>query len=322
MEYRKLIKFGRGSYVVSLPKHWLKKKGVEKGDSLHLNVDNSKITVYPDERDEEHEEIQRIIKVEDQSLQVIQKKINAAYINNADTIRLQGDGLNSNLEDIKKKIQNLIAMEVVEQTTERLVAKSFLKMDDVEVPETMRKADHMIRTMFKDLHKAAESPVIEAVELSDSITQRDEDVNKMCMLAFRALNYEQKRGPSKDGLEEEDMLGMWGLNFFIEEIGDEIKRIARIAGKYEDRELMQDYSEVIQEISKNYANAMKGFYKEDKGLIYSVAEKRDELLQKCDEVLKDDVNSLTASLLDKTKDLIDKVQNLNRMSIMSGMANT
>ena len=39
MDYRKLIKFGSSSYVVSLPGSWLKKNKLSKGDIIHLEED-------------------------------------------------------------------------------------------------------------------------------------------------------------------------------------------------------------------------------------------------------------------------------------------
>ena len=40
MGYRKLIGFGDSSFVVSLPKDWVNKHGLKKGDGLIVDVDN------------------------------------------------------------------------------------------------------------------------------------------------------------------------------------------------------------------------------------------------------------------------------------------
>ncbi len=321
MEHRKLISFGKSSFVVSLPKQWLEKRGIEKGDSLNMEVDNKKITIYPEEINEEEKQIQKIVNIDGMNEDVIRRKINAAYVRGADVIRVEGDELSQKVKDIKDKIQYLVAMEVVEQTTERLVAKSFLDMENVEVHSAMRKADHIVRTMFSDLYEATDSTMLEATEISDSITERDNDLNKMCFLTFRALHYEQDHGLSKGVLEAEDMLGRWGFNFFLEEIGDEIKRIARLVAKCENREVLDDYKEVIRKITENYKDTLKGFYTDDKRLIYEVANRRNDLIEECDELLEENLTWLMATLMDKTKDLVDKIQNLNRISIMSGIAN-
>src|SRR3989338_5158104 len=47
MGYRKLIGFGDSSFVVSLPKDWINKHGLKKGDGLMLDVENDAIKVRP-----------------------------------------------------------------------------------------------------------------------------------------------------------------------------------------------------------------------------------------------------------------------------------
>ena len=48
MDYRRLIKFGNSSYVVSIPKDWLRKNKLEKGDMVYLNENgNNEIVLSP-----------------------------------------------------------------------------------------------------------------------------------------------------------------------------------------------------------------------------------------------------------------------------------
>ena len=48
MGYRKLIGFGDSSFVVSLPKDWINKHGLKKGDGLMLDVENDAIKIIAD----------------------------------------------------------------------------------------------------------------------------------------------------------------------------------------------------------------------------------------------------------------------------------
>ena len=43
MEVRKLIQFGGNSYVISLPKKWIKLHSLEKGDPIYLDFDKDRI---------------------------------------------------------------------------------------------------------------------------------------------------------------------------------------------------------------------------------------------------------------------------------------
>ena len=45
MGYRKIIAFGDTSYVVSLPKDWVEKNGLKKGDVVNVIVDENVLKI-------------------------------------------------------------------------------------------------------------------------------------------------------------------------------------------------------------------------------------------------------------------------------------
>ena len=52
MEYRKLIKFGNSSHVISIPNNWLKKNNLNKGDTVYLDENGGKELVLTPEKKE------------------------------------------------------------------------------------------------------------------------------------------------------------------------------------------------------------------------------------------------------------------------------
>jgi len=51
MFYRKVQEVGKGTLLISLPKSWAEKFGVEKGDVLELEVDQfGNLILYPKKR--------------------------------------------------------------------------------------------------------------------------------------------------------------------------------------------------------------------------------------------------------------------------------
>ena len=52
MEYRKLISFGKNSFVVSLPKSWIKQNKLIKGDLIHISDNGSDLILSKKESDE------------------------------------------------------------------------------------------------------------------------------------------------------------------------------------------------------------------------------------------------------------------------------
>ena len=60
MEYRRLISFGRSSYVVSLPKEWIGQNNLKKGDLVYLQESGPNLLLSKKESDEKVEEVEVI----------------------------------------------------------------------------------------------------------------------------------------------------------------------------------------------------------------------------------------------------------------------
>ena len=66
MEFRKLIKFGKSSFVISLPKKWLEKNKLKKGDLLYVSENENGLSLTS--KDNEKKEF----KVNDSERKVLQ----------------------------------------------------------------------------------------------------------------------------------------------------------------------------------------------------------------------------------------------------------
>ena len=47
MTYRKIIGFGGSSFVVSLPKEWINKYGLKKGDVVNIEEESDMLRILP-----------------------------------------------------------------------------------------------------------------------------------------------------------------------------------------------------------------------------------------------------------------------------------
>ena len=90
MEYRKLISFGKNSFVLTLPKAWVRSNKLQKGDLVYIKENINNLILYPQQQgDQESKEI--IIDVNKKSIRHIQREIIAAYIRNYRRIVLVGE---------------------------------------------------------------------------------------------------------------------------------------------------------------------------------------------------------------------------------------
>ena len=92
MEYRKLIKFGNSSHVISIPNNWVKKNKLKKGDLIYFEENGKGELILNSElKKEEHQLKEITINVNNKEASTIQREIMNAYINDIDIINIIGD---------------------------------------------------------------------------------------------------------------------------------------------------------------------------------------------------------------------------------------
>ncbi|MBI2151643.1 phosphate uptake regulator PhoU [Candidatus Woesearchaeota archaeon] len=224
MEYRKLISFGKSSYVVSLPKSWVKLSKLKKGDLVYIEENEGNLLLQPRANEEGDKEKEIIINVDGKDLRRIQRETISAYLQNNKTIILAGNEIKEKAKEIQNFIQNLIALEIIEQDSKRIVAKDFLNINDISIEQIIRKMDVIVRSMLKDCKEMFKEDSYENLYL------RDNDVNKFRFLIYRIIWFGIEN-PSqifkKLNIKQKDLFINWWLAFSIESIADYVKRIAR-----------------------------------------------------------------------------------------------
>ncbi|MBT4651630.1 hypothetical protein HOC13_03865 [Candidatus Woesearchaeota archaeon] len=311
IEYRKLISFGKSSYVVSLPKAWVRKNKLEKGALIYFDEkDPDLILSITGNQVANNREV--TINIDGKEMRQIKREIIGGYIKNNKTIILAGNDIKDKAKEIQPIIQSLVALEVMEQTTKKIVAKDFLNMDDVSTKTITRKIDVIIRSMFED----CKNMFIE--DTYESINYRDNDVNKLVFLMFRIVRYGFENASymiKKFGLMAIDLSNLWWLAFELESVADEVKRTARFMGEIKlNKKKQEEYVEILNKIERIYLDIMKAYHTHDLPLVHSVLNSRDEAMMLCDKFyLENKPIEKIAFLIDRTKAVVDHVGNVGRV---------
>lgn len=281
MDIRKLISFGKTSYVISLPKDWVKRNNLQKGDMISLQEhDGGDITVSSNNKKPASESTEVIINVDKKDANRLQREITSAYINNYNPIVLVGTELKSKAAEIKNTTKNLIALEIMQQTSDKIIARDFLNMEKVSIPSLVRKMDIIVRDMIVDCKKCFEE------DLYESIYGRDDDINRLNFLIFRAI---------KSALQNPDILRayktttyelvtQWFVNLHLEKIGDHIKRIARNMKIMKNKITPKNAALLLETLTfaeKRYLDTIKAYYNNDTSLAYGLASTKKEALDSC-----------------------------------------
>ncbi len=312
MEYRKLIAFGKNSYVVSIPKAWIKQHKLVKGDVLHLQEGTNQIILKPGiEKSEEEKTVK--ISVDGKSISQIERELVPSYVNNHKTIILSGNEIKSKASEIAPLIQNLIALEIMEQDSSKIVAKDFLNMKEISIKDLVRKMDMIVQAMVQDTITMFEEDSYE------NINHRDKDVNRLSYLAFRAIHHglENPSGMHKNhGLSPIDLFRYHILVSHIELIGDEARRIARYMGRIKlPKKKQQEFISLLKRGQDVYCTNIKSFFSNEPELAHKVAANKKDLLQDCEKFYLDNREiQWIAYLVDRLKRFIGSSHKMGRVT--------
>ncbi len=263
---RKLVKSGTSSHTVSLPKNWLEKNSLSKGDLIYIDEENNQLKISLKSKKAQKQKKEFSIEIDANDIGTIRRKTISAYINNYNIFTFHGKSLNEKLEDIKKILDNFLALETVEQTATKLVVKDFLNLEEFSISNTIRRMDMLTRSIITDAKKGKKE--------TDALNIRDFEIDKLFFLMSR-LTRSNLSDPGSE-ISNIDSLSTWWLAKNLESVADSAKNIS----KYYDGEISKIYDEAEQ----YYLNCIKSYVKKDKELADSLIKKRMDILQKTDNV--------------------------------------
>ncbi len=315
MEYRKLISFGKNSFVVSLPKNWVRQNKLQKGDLVSMEETSSNLLLSI-KNDKEVEERVKTIAVDGKSIRRIQREIISAYIKDYKSIVLIGNEVKDKAKEIQNIIQNLMALEIMEQTSKKIAARDFLDMNNISIINLLRKVDVILRAMIEDCEKM----FIE--DNYASISLRDNDVNRLVFLIFRVVEFGMGNASfmlKKHNLTCQQLLHLWWFSFNLESTADEVKRIARYMKQVRfDKKQQEMFLKLLGGAKENYVGVMKAFYTHDEDLAHVMLESKDEVIRACELFYSENkkVENL-GMLVERLKSIISGVHNLARVVYQS-----
>ncbi len=313
MIYRKLIKFGNSSYVISIPRDWLNKHNLNKGNTVFIEENGNNELVLSAQKDKKKEEQKEaVIDTKNKSIATIKREIMSAYINSYSTIRVMGDlkGIKKDVDDI---LYDLLALEVMEQTSTKMIIKDFLNIKDISIKEILRRQDIMTRSMLGGLKACLRR------DCRDDLTQMDKGINKLRFLLYRVIVKALKDPEVLRIIDIENysrLLDYWILVSNLEELSDESKRLGRLFVKanLKAKEL-EELENICGNIELSYLEVMKAFYTKNKEIAHNIASQRDEHLRICDEFFENNSNKYTGAMAEKLKHMEARIRNIARVVI-------
>ncbi|MCS7118665.1 MAG: phosphate uptake regulator PhoU [Archaeoglobaceae archaeon] len=260
MEKRKLQLIGGSSYMVSLPKDWIKANGLKQGDEIVLEIEDKVITLYP----RGFKEDIRISKVEITDFRRYDEKflrrfIYALYIQGIDEIIITDKKMTSRLiAKISEIVKSLIGMEIID-ASDRVVLRC-LTVTDFDMYGVVKRMTQIVRTMI--------GTILEAIKKSDfsalpELKNLEDDTDRLYLLAIRQEHrlVREFSSPAKWN-ELRLILGIRTVAKLIEEIIDNLENFSKyivklyIKGELETLEIfLIELNKAFEMVSNAYFNS-------------------------------------------------------------------
>jgi len=321
MEYRKLIKFGNSSHIISLPNNWVKKHKLKKGDLIYFEENGSGELILNREIKKENSQItQTTIDIINKPVPTIEREILCAYTNNYDIINIVGD-LKRCRKEIEIILGNLLALEIMEQTPNKIVVKDFLNLKEVSMDDNIRRIDLTTRSMFNYVKESLDK----GVDNFDNISYLDTNVNKIRFLLYRAMNKCLKTNSLDLYPNIHSFIELLRYRLVInnlEDIADDCRRISRFLRKTKLRKNEKnDLKRLYYEIEDSYLKVMKAYYANSRELAHEVASNKDRIIEGCRELFEKHDNKNFGVILEKYKGMESFIRNIARVVIDNEGAN-
>lgn len=292
IEKRKVQLTGGSTYIISLPVTWIRDLGIKQGDELFFSQlqDRSLVlTPKPEPKDDVYSATIQV-GLKDKRIDVI-RLIISYYLVGYDIIKLvfQKAYSANDRKWIKESVRKrLIALEVIEESSEWVLFQSLLNYTQFPLDRAMSNILRIVQSMLMDSKKA----LMELDRnLAREVIQRDIEVDRFYLLIVRQL---------KAALRNPELARDLGMSNTRECLGYRlvVKNIERIA---DHSEIIAEYSLKISKIAPEIMDQLT--------MICELNEKIFDTTIKCLDFK--DMNSVNA-IIEESQRSIESIRNLDK----------
>ena len=305
MEIRKLQCTGGGTYILSLPKKWIEKYSLDKGDSFALFEQENGLFITP--KFEEKKEKQ----VEITADEFVSRKIMTSYTYGYTALQITGDLTNEIRSQIRETVDKLLGYEIIDEKEKVISVQDLLNPSELPIEKALKREYFLASSMHNDLTEAVSTGVFTLV---NDIIARDSEVDKLYFLIVRQLRSAlQNTGfAEKVGVSPLECLDYRIVAKNVEEIGDSAEAAARnllgvtsIAGN-----IAEDLVKFSNLAHSMHETAFKAFLEADRTRANMVIERRKEVKKRKEElderILKADQAVLLGNVVENIQIICEK----------------
>ncbi len=182
MELRKLQRTPDGTYLVTIPKAWAKRVGLDAGSVVSYEERQDGRLLLSPKIDEERPPLEVVL----DSSPFIRREIIERYLLGYDIIRVQSkESLSPEVRDeVRRTTKRLVGLEVLEEDSKRIVLQCLVEPSLLNPERILRRLEMLSMPMQLD---AVQAFVSSNPELARGVVERDEEVDRWYFLLVRLV---------------------------------------------------------------------------------------------------------------------------------------
>ncbi|AWR97568.1 AbrB/MazE/SpoVT family DNA-binding domain-containing protein [Acidianus sulfidivorans JP7] len=275
---RKIQLTGGSTYIISLPKNWVKQLSLKPGDEVEILQDNNlKLIIIPRGKELENRQNKGIITCENAIPSFALREFIAYYMAGYTTVSFICNKMKA--EDraiIKDSIRKrLLGAEVVEEDANNITVQFLVNEKDLPISKAISRAASISQNMVKDSIEALKT---KDYEIAQEIIERDDEVDRFYFYVARQLTLSVS---SFEILEEEgynitQLVDIHAVIKSIERISDHASRIASLIKDLKDAD-----TNVLSELGlvslESFKESFEAFVKQNRELANKIIQKDQEI---------------------------------------------
>ncbi|MAG39314.1 hypothetical protein CMO90_04480 [Candidatus Woesearchaeota archaeon] len=267
---RKVIQLARKTLVVSLPRKWVVKNQVEKGDSIEITEEDTKLTINT----EKELKLKKIVLDTKELGHYDPLYIAYLYQEGTDEIIINYRDKEV-YSEIQKKLPDLMGFEIIDQGENFVKIKNISGVLDQEFDNLLRRTFYIIEEMANSSIESIKSKNLERLK---SILALENSIDKFTDVCKRSLN---KKGHTK----QEKTVFYYVIIRDLEKIGDFYNELIKC---YIERNssINKEIIELYEETNKFFKLFHRLFYKFDKDDATKFHKTKKKLGKKVEKLMK------------------------------------
>jgi len=258
-EQRKLIRLGNSSFAIALPKDWVVKAGLNKGDKVFVVPNsNGELMISSEFKGLNGKHID--LELKNNEKEDIKKNLHAAYTKGYSEINLKCD-MKTNKAAVEEILDNYMSLEIIETAHDEIKIKDFFDIKEAKFENFVRRIDTNLREMFDILIVECKREKVSAQSIKE-IAEIDKAVNKFYFLCSRIFirGMDNPSILSVLKMSGNKLFNNWWVSFHLESLGDGLKYVLKWLNKLEPKK-KEEIDRVLVSLRENYVAVLDAFYK-------------------------------------------------------------